>query len=232
VCCGTISSIRDNLIGALADGGWVDMRNLVQIINLMKSHDGFDDWFEPGFTPTAETLQNPLYLLVQIWDVVKDLRWASWLDVPKKRDPENKAKHSGHALEFALKLYGLVTMFHVGEYRDPEDKARAQFRHDREAALALAGVIPALRDFTRYVENLPRTPILGFAVVFKTDRDTVCDTAGGTAIYETEAQAKEVIDYWCTNDHDDAPKPEDFELRPVSVTWDTGLVFTDNKENA
>jgi hypothetical protein len=229
VCCGTISGIRDYLIGALADGGWVEMKNLVRIIDLMKSHDGFDEWFKDGYTPTAEILEDPLYLLAQVWNIVKDLRWASWLDVPKKRDPENRAKHSSHALKRALEFYDLTTLFHVGEYTTPEAKVEARFRHDKEVALALAGVIPALREFNEYIASLPKTPLVGVAVVHKGDRDNVCDTAGGPAIYENEAKAKEVIAYWCTNDQDEAPKPEDFELRPVSVTWDKGLEFTDNK---
>lgn len=98
VCCGTISAIRDRIMGLLADGGWVSMRELAEIIELMKSHDGFMDWFEAGFTPDEDTLTNPLYLLVRVWDVVKDRRWASWMDVPAKKSQERRRESAAHRL--------------------------------------------------------------------------------------------------------------------------------------
>lgn len=228
-CCGTISAIRDNLMQLLADGGWVSMRNLSEIIELMKTHDGFMEWFEAGFTPDADTLTNPLYMLVRVWDVVKDRRWASWMDVPAKRNPERRRETAAHTLEVALRMYGYVQMFHSsGDHPDKEAQRRAEFRHQRDVQITLSRVVPALREFTESLKWKMLMPIEGVAIVRRDDREVVLDTRGGPAIYPDEAEANETIKFWCTNDQsrdEPAPKPEDFELRPVTVSMNTGVEF-------
>lgn len=228
-CCGTISAIRDSLMQLLADGGWVSMRNLSEIIELMKTHDGFMDWFEPGFTPDGDTLTNPLYLLVQVWDVVKDRRWASWLDVPARKTPERRRETSARTLENALRMYGYIQMFHSsGEQPDKEAQRRSEFRHQRDVQITLSRVVPALREFTESLKEKMVLPIEGVAIVRRDDREVVLDTRGGPAIYRDEAEANETIGFWCTNDQnhpEPAPKPEDFELRPVTVSMNTGVEF-------
>lgn len=228
-CCGTISAIRVRLMQLLAEGGWASMRNLSEIIELMKSHDGFMDWFESGFTPDKDTLTNPLYLLVQVWDVVKDRRWASWLDVPAKLTPERRQETCGRTLGKALSYYNMVRMFHVGDYQDEAEKAKAQFRHNRDVTLALSRVVPALKEFRDSIHCRVLNPIEGVAIVRRNDRGVVLDTIGGPAIYQDEAEATKTIGYWCTNDQkiqgEEPPKTEDFELRRVMVTLHGGVEF-------
>lgn len=233
-CCGIISAIRDNLMQLLADGGWASMEDFAKIIGLMKSHDGFMDWFEPDFVPTKDTLTDPLYLLVQVWNVVKDRRWASWMDVPAKLTPEHRRETVGVALEHALWSYNVTSMFHsLGDPSDHDEahkeaRRRSQFRHDRDMSIALSRVIPALREFTESIEQKVATPVEGRAIVRRDDRDVVLETRGGPAIYAEESEAVETIAYWCTNDQKrdgDAPKAEDFEIRPVTVSMNTGVVF-------
>ena len=230
ICCGTISAIRDSLMQFLADGGWVSMRNLSEVIELMKTHDGFMEWFVPGFTPDRDTLTNPLYLLVQVWDVVKDRRWASWLDVPAKKSPKRQFESVAHTLENALRMYGYVEMFHSsGDHPDKEADIKANFRHQRDVQIALSRVVPALREFTDSLKWKMCLPIEGVAIVRRDDREVVLDTRGGPCIYPNDAEANEIIAFWCTNDQghrEPAPKPEDFELRPVTVSMDTGVEFT------
>ena len=229
-CCGTISSIRDRLMQALADGGWVSMGDLASIIELMRSHDGFSDWFEDEFSPVEDNLADPLYLLARIWAVVKTRRWASWLDVPAKKTPERRVETSGRTLERALEYSNIVGMYHPGDYEDPAAMARAEFRHNRDVMTALARVIPALKLFTESLEGRIPQPIRGCAIVRKDDREVVLDTIGGPAIYQSEDEANEVLGYWCTNDQkrqeEDPPKREDFEVRPVQVSVDSGVAFT------
>ena len=230
-CCGTISAIRDNLMQLLADGGWVSMRNLSEVIDLMKTHDGFMEWFEPGFTPDEESLTNPLYLLVRVWNVVKDRRWASWMDLPPKLTPERRRETCGRTLENALRMYGYVQMFHSsGDHPDKEAQRPALFRHQRDEQITLSRVVPALREFTESLKWKMCIPIEGVAIVRRDDREVVLDTRGGPAIYLDEAEANETIVFWCTNDQkgrDDepSPKPEDFELRPVTVSMNAGVEF-------
>lgn len=225
VCCANISTIRDTLMQVLAEGGWMEMRNLELVAKLLESHDGFMGWFNKGFIPTKETLKDPLYLLVQIWAVVKDKRWASWLDVSGKSTAERQVEKSGASLERALRGYNFISAFHVGEYTTPEAQAKAQFRHDMESALALARVLPALRMFTDSLDGRVKESIQGLALVRKDNRDVVLDTIGGFAIYMSETEANEVIRFWCTNNQENAPKKSDFELRPVRVTLKKGLEF-------
>jgi hypothetical protein len=228
-CCGTISAIRDRLMTILADGGWVSVEDLSGIISLMKAHDGFMDWFMSGFTPDPDTLTNPLYLLVQVWNVVKDRQWASWVDVPARKTPERLFKSSAHSLENALRMYGYFEMFHSsGDHPDKEAQRRANFQHQRDVTLALSRVVPALVEFTESLKWKACLPLGGIAIVRRDDRDVVLDTRGGPAIYADENEANEVIAFWCTNDQnhpEPAPKTEDFEIRPVTVSMNTGIEF-------
>lgn len=229
-CCGTISAIRDHLMSAMANGGWVSPSELQGIIDLLKSHDGFMDWFEPGFTPDDDTLTNPLYLLVRMWDAVKGRRWASWMDVPTAHSPERRQELSGHSLEKALRLYNIVEMFHSsGGYQDTEEgrKAarRSQFSHNVQSQVAMARVLPALQAFTESLKWKALLPIQGFGLVRKSDREVVLDTVGGPAIYSTREEALEIIGFWCTNDQDKAPKADDFEIRPLEVSKEHGIKF-------
>ena len=226
VCCGNISAIRDQLMQALADGGWIGMRELERVNHLMETHDGFDTWYEAGFVPTQETLDDPMYLLTRIWAVVKPLRWASWMDVPVNLTPEREKALLGRRLEEALSTYNTVQMFHVGEYTTPEGKAKAQFRHDREVTLAMQWVKSSLRAFTDQFKELSSGPgVHGMAIVRKDSRDEVVEGRGGPVIVGDVAAANECIAYWCTNDQEKAPKAEDFEVRPVYVSVDKGIEF-------
>lgn len=226
-CCSTISNIRDRLLQILADGGWVGTRDFATLIDYLKSHDGFAEWFEDGFVPTEETTANPLYLLVRVWAVVKNKRWASWLDVPG--EPGQRADRPGRSLELALGYYNMVGAFHPAHHENERDRERAEFDHKVQMRLALARVIPPLRALTEELAKNPMPGVGGVAIVRKTDRDTVLETVGGPAIYVDVARAKEIIDFWCTNDqtvHGKAPpKAEDFEVRPVTVDLDHGIVF-------
>lgn len=229
VCCGTISAIRDCIMSLLANGGWASMRELAEIVELMKTHDGFMEWFDAGFTPDQDTLTNPLYLLVQVWNVVKDRRWASWMDVPAKRTPERRRETCAHTLENALRMYGYVQMFHSsGDHPDEEAKRKAEFRHRQDETLTLSRVVPALREFTDSLKWKMCLPIEGVAIVRRDDREVILDTRGGPCIYLDEAEAREIIAFWCTNDqshNEPAPKAEDFELRRVTVSMNTGVEF-------
>ena len=230
-CCANISAIRSYLMSALADGGWLDMRVLSDIIDLLSSHDSFSDWFEIGFTPEAETLEDPLYIFPEIWRIAKDRRWASWMEVPYKRSTEGAMDLSGRDLEKALSYYNSISLLHVGDWATPELKVKAQFRHDHQMIEAVARVVPSLKKFTDSLAGKTLSPLEGFAIVSKNDRDEILETRGGAAIYHSMANAEDTINYWCTNDQDKDGEPyarkEDFEIRPVIVSMETGVIFQD-----
>lgn len=238
VCCGTISAIRDRIMSALADGGWVTPRDLEGIIELLKSHDGFEEWFAEGFTPDGDTLTNPLYMLARVWEVVKTRRWASWMDVPAKKNPNRRLENAAHNLEESLRMYGFVQMYHSsGDHPesldglDKEAQRKAEFLHHRDVNLTLSRVLPALREFTDTLKWKVLLPIQGFGIVRKSDREVVLDTRGGPAIYLDEAEAQRVIGFWCTNDQDNAPKPEDFEIRALEVSMEHGIKFVEGSRD-
>lgn len=232
VCCGIISAIRDCLMSFLANGGWVTPRELEEVIGLLRTHDGFMEWFEAGFTPDPDTRTNPLYLLVRVWDAVKDRQWASWMDVPE-RDRKRSCETAARSLEDALRVYGYVEMFHSStDHLDEDAKRKANVRHQLDVSIALSRVIPALREFTDSLKWRTGLPIDGVAIVRKEDRGVVLDTRRGPCIYPDETEANKTVEFWCTNDQDNQghgpPKPEDFELRPVRVTLQKGIEFLDS----
>lgn len=234
VCCGVVSAIRDHLMSALANGGWVSPQDLENIIKLMKSHDGFDEWFLPEFVLDDDTLANPLYLLVRMWDAVKDRRWASWVDVPEKRSMLLRQELAGETLEGALRWFNVVELYQNcrGTRRQDTDEEQESSRNSTSrylvrSELALARVLPALAAFTNSLKWRTAFPIDGFAIVRKDDRDVVVETPDGHAIYGTDDEALDVVGFWCTNDQDNAPKVDDFEIRPVEVSAQRGIVFKD-----
>lgn len=225
MCCGNISAIRDHLISTLREDGWLDMSGLSEVIELLNSHDGFDDWFKKGFKPTDDVLRDPMYKLVQIWDAVKDRRAVTWKDEPHvaKDAPADELEHT-------LRGYNILRIFHAGHYDDPEEQKRHEYEHDQLRVLALGKVFGPLMALHReFTEKYLSMVVPGFAVVHKDHPDKPMETRGGPAIYGTMQEAEEVIGWWVkdqrNNGHDDKMVREEFIIRPCRMTVEKGVEF-------
>jgi len=223
MCCGNISAIRDYLIATLREDGWLDVSRLADIIGLLKSHDGFDEWFKDEFKPTEEVLRDPMYKLVQAWNAVKDRRMVPWQDKPRV-GRDNPAEE----LEKALGGYNIQELFHMGTYQDPDEQKRHEYEHERDRVLALGKVFGPLRTmYQNFIEKHMSVVVEGFAIVHKSQPNKPLDTRGGPAVYGTLKEAEEIVGWWVkdqeSNGHDDKMVREDFSIHPCRMTIEKGI---------
>jgi len=204
-CCGNMSYAQDLLNSFFRDGGWVDVRNLANYIEMMRSHDGFCRSDLPD--PQKEEKENPLARIIAIWDLiyseVKPLTECK-LDAPRAanldvRDAIFTLTKGAWALSWDLLVSG------------PED-----FHKKRDTILNLMKIIPAFNVLSVNLKHLIPDTIEGVGIYKDGD---LMETRSGYAIFKDIEEAEEVLKYWCKTKKD----RKQFNIKPVALSLEKGI---------
>ncbi len=210
-CCATISAMRDILLSAMREGGWLRTQDLARFVELADSHDGFADDLR------KQPPENPLGRLVRAWDVAAP--HASFqgessrpVDLKNVNDAVWVISNAATSLSWAT-----LTM---SENPDAEAKFHSQVGRAR----ALARVIPALKTLSDRIRELDLGPVRGFAIVDGTTGEPF-QTVGGIAVYATREKCEQVLASWRQGDTHFGKREASVSIRPCRASMDEGLVL-------
>jgi len=236
-CCANSSACQD-----LVDGWfrfaeeWAKPQDLSRLAFLQESHDGSESLFAtfPDLLDSIEKgIEDPWAVLAAIWHLVKDHHRD---EVPRSMkdhvSPLEKALTIVSASCTAISWSRLLNR--KDDNGNPLPISAAQ-KVDR--ALLVARFLPAFKTVNELATDLYFGPVEGFAILEKEGGPkAIVSNLLGYCIYETKAEVEEIFDRWDENDalheerRDKKTSRERFETRPVRVTLENGIVFTDTGE--
>jgi hypothetical protein len=220
-CCGTAGAMQDILCRVYRCGGWIDSALFLELGAMGVSHvDGFEDW---GKKLSEKGLQKALdkWPSLPSWDrigilyrVLKDRLkpgsihelWPAKADLTEK-DVVRTLNHGFRVLNFQ----DIV-----------QDERNTSEQHRANRLILLARVLPAMKTFMEALASYGAFE--GVAIVGTETPDRVVDNNRGLCIYKTVEGAQEVINIAAHRANRGAVK-----IRPVRVTVQDGLVFTDTE---
>jgi len=234
-CCGTSGVMQDILCGAYRDSGWIDAPDLLRLGELGESHGGYEDWGEPlsldGLKETASleawTEHDRWGIIGIVYRALRTKLEAGITDHKLQGPGRFKPPHETHTIRV---LSNGLSLLRWGDIitRDETDG-----QHHANRLLLIARVLPAAKLLVKQLANHP--PFNGFAIVSKDDRDNVIDNRLGACVYSTAEDAQKIIDLSrkvekeMAEDSPEHPAAEPFPalIRPIRVSVEEGLVFTD-----
>jgi hypothetical protein len=259
-CCGAASAIQDIVCSWFRHADeWVKPLDLAELAAREAAHephsgDGLYSWeemdnvfelaekygaYQRGETklPGGEnTVVDPWFLLCLIWHLVKNHYVLAQPEsaLPDHISPLDKSLRIVENVSFA---YSMKRVFGKAEgalkiIPDGQEKANLN--------LAMYRFIPAIKHVYDEAHTLSPGPFNGWAVIDKTAGEkglTVVKNGGGYCLYETKDEIEALFDRWQKqqDETEDAwnkrlPVRERLGIRPVRVTLEEGLVFTDTGE--
>lgn len=231
-CCGKISAMRDIVIGTLRDGGWIDVKDLGDLVSLARDHDG-------------PVVYGPWEKVCAAWDAVAG-RAAPALP-PLAKDPTDFGDAtvllSNAALRFWLGgLGGAPWPAREGESdeeRAHRERGEAHRRLERavDRTRALLLLRPALHTVWSKLADMWPDPVEGFAAVLSSElrwkkgaceRDIrtddlgfgIIDTVGGLAVRADAEAINDLIKGW-SETWPDAPNA--VTVKRIRVSKDCGI---------
>ena len=238
-CCGSSSSMQDQVCYWFREGGWVKIRDLSHLADQQVEHDGKEHspfHVMPDLLGKIEdgmifgSQRNPWDILAALWHLTRN-----------SYEPEKLAAAGDHLLpiEKTIKIVEracrVLNWGYIFSERDEQGNPKppgVQEKIDR--SLILARFIPAMKTLWEHVGDLYYGPVDAFAVV-ETEKgpNAICERSrNGYAIFESEALIEEIFDLWDRVDseykeQDRGPRSRDrYRIRPVRVTL-KGIIFTD-----
>jgi hypothetical protein len=224
-CCGSSSHTQDVVEHVYRfASGWIDLKELNEIANACIEHDGDDSPFVAftdvfGYEWPKERRDPWLvmaaihHLAFQHWGLSRSVPFHGISDhIP----PIRKALKTIQDIAWAISWEHLFDS-------SQKQEITAQVKTNR--ALAVARLAPAL-DFVReHIDSLQYGPVVGFAVIdTECGVDAIAKNGHGLCIYETEADVQAILD------QQEARVRNRFGFRPVRVSKEEGVVFTDNNK--
>jgi hypothetical protein len=227
-CCGNMSAVQDTLNSWLRDGEWVRASELVDVGEAMRDHDDENEMFSDAMSldNIKEAAQffvsepvSPWWIIAFCYQLVKDnydgtigRPFAVANHLSKEEEALSVISNISHSLSWRRAL-GEDTTFHSSS-EAVKIKAMIQFG-------------PAIKLLNEEFDNLVPDPIEAWALVdlSKGERRVaswsgVRSLRGGFAIFNKKEDAQKVLDM-LKND-------EPLAIRPVRVSYEEGLVFTDD----
>lgn len=235
MCCGTISSVRDILLGQLRENRVISCADSNHVFELLAGHDGFEYMLANEEIDYKTYKTDPIYRFWVIWQMIRPHAnlGTIYCEPPKHPDYKNPIHN---ALDVAHKgidaLWWSVTCFKVGgDEGDPEWLKQQRIA---ERKLTIARVTPALRTILEHIKTLDYGDYDGFAICSKEDPSHILSNVVGYCIFKTKKEAEDMIERWAKPD-DDLEEPsenrkkvrEETVIRAVRVS-DAGLSFIDD----
>lgn len=226
MCCGTISHIRDVLIGCLRDGGMITASDLSEIVQLLKDHHDCGD-----------NDSDPLVRLQQTWDAIKD---------------QAKLRVSGYKIDPSDFLTAFGILYHsssVIAWNFPGKDEDEEFERKVSNSTAFIRLLPAIKTIHKHLTELGVEPVDGFAVC---EGDEVLQAYRGLAVYRTPERAEEIRKLFNDKEKDERSsarqrkaenkkrairyggdpdeviyKHIEYTVRPVRISLEQGITFLD-----
>lgn len=234
-CCGSASRIQDTLNNWFRDGGYIHPSELAFVAELHILHDSKSQFatlpsdlvshIEYGQLDVGRTERNP-------WDVLAAVHHlCSGHFLPKKNEPAAAGDHLS-PLEKSISVVANLCNAFSWDRILREDEAQLKARR----AIALHRFLPALKTLTEAAHQLYLGPFDGFAVIDKeAGPNAIAQTRMGYALYESVAEIEGLFAEWdsLSSNYEDKKHTVSsvkFGIRPVRVTLEDGIVFTDTNE--
>lgn len=226
MCCGNLSAARDIFVSALRENGWIGSSAMVDIVELVGTHDGFDVILkDKKKRKKAVSSGDPIALFFDIWDNVKD-RLSQ--DMPIQTLDVNDWKDASRILEagtMSLRFKLMFSPVSANDYSDPEAGRKASERDAFHTKLfkiqELKNLIPAVRTLYAELPKLAPGVLDGFAIADKKTGE-IAESRAGLAIYQTKSDAEEVLSIWSKQTK---ARENTLRIRPVRVSIEKGVEF-------
>ena len=211
-CCGNISGIRDELVQALREDGWISTEDLATCFYTLKDH-GCDGKL---FANDGRG-KGPVAHLIRTWNMVKDV---AQIRQPKHGLDPRDLKDAIHIVSSGTLQLDFEGLFDNGPDKCPEYTDRVK------RATLLARMIPAMHTlYNRLAEKALGDSFEGIAVVSRKHPEEVIQTTNGKlAVFADQAASEEIVK---RSERANPKARQTFRLRRVRVTVASGLTFLD-----
>jgi hypothetical protein len=251
-CCGSMSAVQDVVNKWFRfDSGWVSCDELSEVAQAFVDHgDGWwKDWGacqEQGLIEDGETLgdfieriianeadsappdRKPRWGNFSAWDKIH----LVWFIVKGHYAPRVPKGYGDHMSEWDKAVSMLsrgctAISWHRMFQEDESPQKRANY------LLILARILPALRTVWTSIEEVAPEPFEGLALIDKeAGPDKVASNGRGLCVFSSRKEVDEILDLWRRQDAEQEeprtkPVDERIGVRPVRISVQEGLVFTD-----
>jgi hypothetical protein len=182
------------------------------------------------------TVVDPWFVICLVWHLVKNHYVLAQPEsaLPDHISPLDKSLRIVEHVSFAYSMKRIFSKADSAPKIIPDGQEKANLN------LAMYRFIPAIKHVYEEAHKISPGPFNGWAVIDKTAGEkglTVVKNGGGYCLYETKEEIEGLFDRWQKQQDEtrDAwnkqlPVRERLGIRPVRVTLEDGLVFTDTGE--
>lgn len=215
-CCGQTSAIQDHFNSIFRDSGVADASEILDLMASAGSHSGFEEYSQTWEGDLAKLIKDwkkmgPVQKIGVCCQAVKGKLNKNPLGTPHKNHDEDWCD----SLEGSLRLMRFKDLIKRDGDKDQEHANREEL---------LSRILPACQKVLEVTIPKLSKPFEGFAIV-KEGAQVVSDSFG-LCIYGSEKSAREKVAFWVKNaDSDEKAFLEKLEVKPVSVSAKTGIVF-------
>lgn len=179
---------------------------------------------------------DPWFVLCLMWHLVKNHYLVAEPEraFPDHASPLDKSLRIVERVSFAYAMKRLFREVEGAPKVIPDSQEMANLN------ITLYRFIPAIKHLHEEAHKLSPGPFNGWAIIDKTAGEkglTIAKNGGGYCLYETKDDIEALFDRWQRQQDETeepaykrAPVRERMGIRPVRVTLEEGLVFTDTGE--
>jgi len=227
-CCGSSSAIQDQINHWFRmDSGWVKITDLQDVAEQWTAHgdtgwDNDEDDLEALVNKTKTNWLNTSgwEKIRVVWKIVKD-HYGPVIPTgyhKKISDIDNAV----HIVSTACNDLSWANIFGDDNHEDKQN--------DASTLLTLNRILPALKTLWGKLSELAPEPFNGFAM-FDKERGSVCSNRLGLCIYDSQEAVDKIMNLWIKQEAEytlpQSPVKDKVEIRPIRISMEEGLVFTD-----
>jgi hypothetical protein len=202
-CCANISTIRDQLIDAMRDDGWMDAESLQVCVVNMDGHSWEED--------------HPVSKLKQVYDALEPhLKMRDLLSTAP-----DSVKGAVSRVWFSDIWKFCAEFGSDSMYSGWGENAQQRATHNKR----LYDIMPTIRNLYKFLEDTKFGPAHGFALVRVANGELYEFYGRGLALFRNEDEARQCRERWINSEQ---VKPEDVEIKAVRVSLEHGVEFIDS----
>ena len=245
-CCGHTSGIQDSLNDWLRFS-WIRCSEFADVMQSWAEHDGGEEFKNRPPVEEIEARQERLRErdsllqalqkpgLVEPWEKLLICWWAiqghyhpkepeyTTIENSSKRTSAESALYDLHRLSIGLNW---LTIF-------SDDPEHPNHQKEPNRALYLARIYPSLKTAHDLMLKVANGMAYEGWGIYDTGSKDICRNSRGLCIFDTEKSAHEMLCEWCRSDEERVhhenhiPLKGRLHIRPVKITIENGLVYTD-----
>jgi hypothetical protein len=193
-CCGNISIVRDLLLDAVLEDGYIKVEDLMEAAYLLENHDEMD----------VLSKKEPVYVIVKLHHQLKaDYRLPDYPLASDLNEPEDILRVAGDML-CGMNMNDLFNRFERPDRRQYVDEESYQsalkhrreddYRHQVAHTMFVVRLMPIIKTLHEKLREMDKGPVEGWAIIREDGK--VADTVGGPAIFVDQQRCQEVMDLW------------------------------------